>query len=392
MAYDKDRLDGSDPSYAPGMKKPVKGLFYWSPTAADVKTGYALRSVRLPGRDGDGQDLIRAAKARDLTRELLRWREGNDTRVQPGTWQWIIGRYKSDDFSPIHDVKANTRAGYLEQFAYWENAIGTAFIAETDFAFLKTLQRAMQAKGRSEAFIHRKITHLRILANYGLAIDPAMFGNVCQILSVMRVSAPKPKSVSPTEAQVTAIIAQADDAGDTGFALGLTLMWWLTLRAVDVRGQTLEKQWQDGLTWNDIDLDAGLIRKTPSKTKDVMPEVLEWDVSMIPTIMDRLRAIPKDQRIGPVIRNRHGQPYTRRHWAATFAKHREAAGVPDIVKAMDTRAGAITHAKGLGASHIQLQHQANHREASTTDRYIRGRNDSVNKVIQLRNGTKSQPA
>jgi hypothetical protein len=388
MNYDLTRLDGSDPSYAPGMKKPVKGLFYWAPPQADIKAGYAIRSMRLPGRSDDGRDMERAAKARDLTRELLRWREDQSPKVQHGTWQWIIGRYKSDDFSPIHDVKGNTRNGYLEQARYWENAIGAVLIAETDFATIKNIQRGMQAKGRSDAFIQRAMSSLRRMVGYGVKIDPSLFRDVRDVLAEMTFRGSSRRNVCPTRDQVFAIIAEANKDGNTLFALGLELQWWLACRSIDIRGDKINGQWQDGLTWGMVDLDLGTITKTPSKTEKYMPEAITWDLSAIHHVIAALRAIPPAHRIGPVIRNTRGNTYDKRSWADTFAKYRALAGVPEEIKAMDVRAGAITDAKRNGATAIQMRDAANHSSVQTTNRYIRDRNASVNQVIQMRNGTK----
>ena len=181
------------------------------------------------------------------------------------------------------------------------------------------------------------------------------------------------------------------------FALGLSLQWWLTLRAVDVRGQWLTgdaggirkngKYWADGLTWDMIDRDLTVLRKTPSKTEETLPDELVYDLMLVPDLRRRLAEIPNGSRVGPVIVQRNGVPYSKRRWATLFARYRKAAQVPDHIWCMDTRAGAINHAKRAGASHIELQHQANHAQASTTDRYIRERSESVNKVIQLRTRT-----
>lgn len=136
-----------------------------------------------------------------------------------------------------------------------------------------------------------------------------------------------------------------------------------------------------------IDRDLTTLRKTPSKTEEALPDDLVYDLTLVPDLRARLRAIPPEQRVGPVIVQDNGIPYAKRRWATLFARDRKAAGVPDHIWCMDTRAGAINHAKRAGASHILLQHQANHAQASTTDRYIRERTESVNAVIRLRAGT-----
>lgn len=390
MRFDLTRLHGGDQTYAPGTFR-AKNYLYWRAPKSYIDLGHTKAAVRLPGEIGDGRDLERAAKARELTRELLRWKDSLDVpKVQPGTWLWLIGRYKKDDISPFQDVKENTRENYLFHLSRWEEGIGAVEIAATDFPSIKRWQKAMEENGRSDHYIKAMFTMLRIIAGYGVALQVPGAMAVKAILGEIRFRSPKPRSVAPTEDQINAVIAAADAVGEHGFALGLSLQWWLSLRAVDVRGQHLGKgdgkRWADGLTWDMVDLDAMTIRKTPSKTARSAPEEIIWDLSLLPDIVERLSAIPKDRRIGPVVTMKNGKPYTRRGWADRFAVHRKAAGVPDIVKAMDTRAAAINHGKRAGASKIELQHAAVHASGSTTERYLRERGDAANKVIQLRRG------
>lgn len=383
-------LDGSDPLAAPGMFQ-AKAFFYWRATRPDISAGHRKEAIKLPGRDGDGQDDTRAARCRDLERELIRWRGQNEKpKMLPHSWRWLIARYLSDDFSPFQEVKANTAAGYRESCAYWSTAVGDVLVGETDFEALKRWQRAMETKGRSLAFISRKFTMLRIVANYGAALSPRLYGEVRTILSTMRFKKAAPRDVAPTKEQVEAIIAAADKADDPMMALAISLQWWLTLRAVDVRGQFLgsgkDKRWADGLTWNMIQGDMTEIRKVVSKTADSEPREIVWSLVDLPDIQNRLRSIPLDKRIGPVILQPNGQPYDRSWFTAKFRRYREVAKVPADVKMMDTRAGAITHAKSLGATTIQMQHAAGHASPDTTQRYIRDRGQEVGEVIRLRTG------
>jgi hypothetical protein len=379
MHYDLRRLDG-DPTYAPGRVfnhgKPV-----WRPPGRDVKAGFAIRHVKL-----DGTEAEQAAKCRELARELLRWREGVP-KVQPLTWAWIIGRYKDDELSKYHDLKPNTRKSYDEQFDGWlkSTTVAETLVGETTFETLMRWKRAMEKNGRSISFIKKRFTHLSIVANYGLALKPSAFRDVCSILTsgALNLRTPRPRQVFPTPDQIAAVIAAADAAGNKAFALGLSLQWWLTLRAVDVRGQWFGDRWADGLTWDMVDLDQMIIRKMVSKTERHDDRPMVWDLSPLPDLVARLRAIPQDQRVGAVVKV-DGVPFKVRHYAALWRKFARKAGVPDEVWMMDTRSGAINEALSLGADRTALQHAANHKDGSTTERYIRAREVGANKVIQMR--------
>lgn len=380
MRFDLTRLDG-DETYAPG-RVVDRGTPWWRPHKGDIKAGYAFKGEKLKG-----DALEQAARCRVLTRELIAWRNGKP-KIQPFCWGWAIARYKSDEFSAFHDVKHNTRADYLDRLSTMEQMVGAVLLAETDYARLKMWEAVMARKGRSQDKIHKLFAMIRIVARHGLKVNPPVFRNVCDILSVMRVKKAPARDVCPTPAQVHAIIAAADAAGDHMFALSYSLQWWLAIRAVDVRGlyegDRKTNRWGDGLTWDMIDLKAKTIRKVESKTRRSDGRARVWDLSPLPDIVARIEAIPMDRRVGPVICGRDGKPFTDRYYATLFRKYARAAGVPDEVQMRDARAGALNDALRHGANAIEVQHAAGHASFATTEHYIRSRDTSAQKVIHLR--------
>ncbi len=394
MTFEPALWDGSDPLYSPctGL---ASGLAYWKAPARYRKAGYSVTTVRLPGKPGDGLDMDRAARARELTRDMVRWFDGEEERMKPNTWAHLIARYKSDDVSPFADVKGNTRHSYSENIAYWEPVIGHMPISGMTFVEAKRIVKGMQDKGRSDHFIKAKFTMLRIIAGYGVALQMPGAREAREILRELRLKSPKPRTVSPTEAQIMGIIAKADEAGDRTFALGLLIQWRLTLRAIDVRGDWFRiedgdrsgivrgsQRWADGLTWDMIDRDITTLTKVPSKTRDKMPESLVFNLGLVPDLQERLRAI--ENRIGPVIVDKRGMPYSRFAWSDLWRKHRAAAEVPASVWMMDTRAGALNDARRKGADPLSLQRQANHADFKTTQRYLREKSEGVNNVLRMR--------
>ncbi|MGA0617544.1 recombinase [Paracoccus sp. KR1-242] len=403
MHFSPALWDGSDPLYAPCTRQ-AKGLVYWQPPRKYRTAGYKVGNMRLPGRIGDGNDAERAQLARTYTIEMIRWSQAGDVSpISPGTWGWLMARYRSDDVSPFRDLKANTRDDYLFTLKRWEETISDVEIIETNLVELKTWQRSMQKNGRSVAYIKRMFTILRIVAGYGVALKAPGAKDVKDILGELRLKSPKARKISPTTDQIAAIILKADEAGDNAFALGLLMQWWLTLRAVDVRGQFLRMtadeaakakeeggivrgwfRWADGLTWSMVDREVKTLTKTPSKTEDSAPDTLVFDLCQVPEIRSRLLATPVEKRVGPIIVDRNGIPFDRFAWSDKFRAYRTAAEVPSDVWMMDTRAGAINDAKRAGATPILLQHAANHASLETTNRYIREQNDSIAQVIDLR--------
>jgi hypothetical protein len=410
MLFDEARMDGSDPTYSPCTRK-AKRWFYWRAPKKYITAGFHANTIRLPGEEGDGRDHERSSKARELTRDMLRWYDTEEALVQPGTWLWLIGRFKSDQFSPYNDnVKASTRHGYMQTLKALEEGIGAVRLADTNFERLMIWKRAMNdnfiqrrtaenvdraERGLSQRpvdpthHVHNRFTALRYLISHGVRIEETDAIRIKTILSEIRITTPRRREVAMTRRQAEAIIAAADQAGNAGFALGFSIQWELGLRAVDVRGQWLDdggrQRWADGLTWDMIDASAKTLRKTPSKTEKASPDAMVFDLTFLPEIRARLMAIPTDQRIGPVIKMDNARPFTKRHWQTTFRKYARAAGVPDEVYAMDSRAGAVTEAKAAGATPEQRQRFANHSNPAMTERYTRDdKNADVNTVIELR--------
>ncbi|MFT7059897.1 MAG: integrase [Pseudorhodobacter sp.] len=415
MRFNEDLLDGSDPSYAPFVQK-IKRWFYWRATKKYTKEGYFTDPIRLVGEEGDGRDNERASKARELTREMLRWYNKEDALVKPGSWLWLIGKFKTDEFSPYNEnVKASTRQSYLQTLKPLEVAIGGVMLADTNFETLMRWKKAMTDKfisrrkeenaSRAESGlppkpldathqIHNRFTALRYLTSHGVRIEAPDAMRIKNILAQMRITTPRRREIAMTRDQAQAVIAAADEAGNTGFALGFSCQWEFGLRAVDVRGQWLDyggkQRWADGMTWDMINQGITTLSKTPSKTEKSSPDAMVFDLTIVPEIRARLMQIPMDQRVGPVIKMDAGRPYTKRHWQTTFRKFARKAGVPDEVYAMDSRAGAVTEAKAAGATAEQRQRFANHASATMTARYDRSdKNADVNTVIELRR-TKTQ--
>lgn len=396
--------DESDPLYAPCISKSHRN-YWWKAPRKYVAMGYMMTHAKLPGTEGDGRDAERAAECRSRTRDMVAWAEGKEAvrGPRPGSWGHLLNRYRHDDDSPIHGVKANTRLSYLPLLDKWTGALAEAMLADANYTEIASWRRTMERKGRSVSYIKRMFTMLRMVVNYGVMVEAPECQRIAAVLSKIRLRSPRPRTVAPTREQVMAVIAKADEAGDTAFALGASLQWWLALRAVDVRGQWLPaekgdggitvngKRWQDGLTWDMIDADITVLAKTQSKTGDYVPEPIIYDLRLVPDLRKRLLAVPEGRRVGPVIVDRDGLPYRARHWARLWRKHATSAGVPEQIQMMDLRAGALTEAGGLGATPYDTRDAAGHTNVSTTDRYTRAKSEAVSRVLTLRGTSQKQP-
>jgi hypothetical protein len=395
----KDALwDGSDPTYAPGLSWSRLSP-WWKCPKRYIEAGYNIKSVALDGTKGDGNDAARALRCRELTQELLLWWSGEDKSAPDyGTWKWLMARYISDQYSPIKDVKANTRDNYLWLLGRWEDAIGHMQISDMNYVRIKQIQEAMKTNGRSVSYIKRMFTMLRTVSHYGIAIESEPAAKVSMVLSKVRFQNAPQRQSAPTRKEIYSIVEQADLAGARSFSLCVLIQFEFILRGVDVRGQWLAtdereggiirngKRWQDGLTWDMVTSDVSSFEKVISKTSKSLPEALVFDLSAIPDIRDRMMQTPPEKRVGPVIiSEKHGMPYTKWGMSQAWAKFRTLAGVSKDVWLMDARAAGISEAKALGAQPYDLRDAAQHASVTTTDRYARGRSSNVSKVVNLRN-------
>jgi hypothetical protein len=394
MRFKEALWDESDPHYAPCTTWGGNGgrFLYWKAPARYVKAGYQIKSRLLgTGQRGDQVPAEWAMQARDMTREMLRWYDGADApKTEPGTWHWLIGRYKSDPFSRYHEVQANTRIGYDQQLVLVDEAIGPIKISDTNYEMLMTIKSMKEAKGRSKDHIHRWFSTLSRLATHGVLIDAPGAARVKEIRSNMRIEKPAARTQIATRDQVFAIVAEADKDDMDVFAIGLLIQYWYQLRAIDVRGDYFDGVWERGIEWEHFNEDLSSFTKVISKTRRSLPEPHTFDLTLLPDLRARIirlfECLPEDQRCGPVtISPRSGVPYTKSGWNQAWRRLRKRAGVDRNVWLMDTRAGALTEASQIeGVTPMQIRNAAQHQNLNTTSRYIRGRSKDLNRVVELR--------
>jgi hypothetical protein len=382
--------DDSEPDYAP-FKKKIRDHYHWIPTPKYLDAGFSIRTYRLPGTVGDGEDLQRAAQCRALTRELLQWYEGQSTGKKPGTWSWLIGRYMCDEFSSFQFVRPNTRVQYRKELNKIELAIGNVLLAETDYTRLMKWQANMREKGRSVSYIAKWFRHWRLALTHGIKIEQADCARIDTIRSKMRIQAPAARQSFATRAQIEAIVAAADKKGANHIALSTLFRFEYMLRGVDVHGQWEPTEgrnggvqingliWLDGLTWDMFEPDLQSFAKVISKTRRSLPEPYTFELT--PDIRKRLGAIQR--RTGPVIILKSGLPPREGVVSRGFKAIVRELKLPDDLRMADSRAGGITEAKSL-VDQYTLRDAAQHTQSSTTDHYVRDRSAAANKVVQIR--------
>jgi hypothetical protein len=77
-------------------------------------------------------------------------------------------------------------------------------------------------------------------------------------------------------------------------------------------------------------------------------------------------------------------PWRNPEYRRLWRKLANDCGVPKSVRNMDSRAGAISEATDAGAELEHVRHAATHSDIAMTQRYSRGSQDKVAKVMKLR--------
>lgn len=400
MRFRESLWTDSEPDYAPGLSK-SKSFFYWKAPKKYVDLGCTVTRQRLTGTAGDGQDMLRAAECRALTRDMLAQFMVEEPTLEPGTWKWLFHIYRTDPASTYHDIKGNSRRGYDQLIDIWIEAIGDAQISQANFRAVKRWEQAMQENGRSTDHIHRRFSTMRRVVRFGAALEIAECQRFAQVLSGMRFKMAKPKDTSGTPEQVEAVIRAAEEGGDRLLAIAWWLQYWFSLRPVDVRGQWINlkrmekpsgivwrnQRWQDGMTWDMIDPGFTKITKLISKTAGTTRTTITLDLTLVPEVREALMSVAPDERVGPIfVDPETGRPFRSDKYAKKWAHYRSIAGVPESVKNMGIRPTALTDGDRAGASAFQLRDAAGHADVHTTNRYIRHGDEAAANVVKMRRG------
>lgn len=404
----KDSLwDDSEPEYAP-CSKFIHGAWRWIPPKRYIEQGYLTKHIKLDGPHvKSGPSFAQAKHCRELTKELVLWFEEQEQKLEPNTWGWLIAHYMSDPLSDYHTVDPSTREVYGRWMRRLKEIIGNVLIAETDYPRMAGWRAAMEKKGRSRDWIKKFFTHFGLVISHGVKYQVDGCYKVKIIRAEMRIPNPPSRSDYFEREQIEALVAECDARSTTAaplVALAVLMRFEFMLRGVDIYGEWVKdpdakggiekngRQWVKGITWEMIDPDVTRITKLISKTKSSIPEPYTFELTHLPEIRRRLLAIPKAERVGPLFKMPSGTPPGNGYISRFFKKVLRSMiedekysdlGLYDGLQLRDSRAGGITEAKDM-VEPMELRDAAQHRQITTTDRYVRGRSESANKVIAIR--------
>ncbi len=378
-----------------------------------VDKGYVPKNVRLfmptpqmPVPDPFAAEWI-TDRANALQDESLMFGRGGIERqpaIYSNTWESLIDCYRTDPDSPYLSKRYNTRQNYDSLCRLIKKACGTERIADGDARRVLRLYEQWSSEGRT-AMGHSMIGMMRSLLSFGATLLKC---KDCRELKVtmhdMRFKGPKPREERLTAEMAEAIRALAPSVGRRSLGLAQAFQFDLMLRQKDVIGEWVpvsepglsdvldrNEKWARGLRWDGIDKNFILRHTTSKRQKDIDP-----DLTLAPMVMSELRfmaGIPQDAPLrrdmlpasGPVVVNEfNGLPWRADVFRRTWRELATACGIPNNVRSMDSRAGAISEATDAGAQLEDVRHAATHSEISQTQRYSRGSADKVAKVMKLR--------
>jgi integrase len=110
----------------------------------------------------------------------------------------------------------------------------------------------------------------------------------------------------------------------------------------------------------------------------------EFDLTSSSLLYPLLEAVPHEERVGAIIKGEHGLPIRYRSYIRWFRQIARAAGIPDEVWSMDTRAGGATEAEEAGADLDAIQGALTHSKKDMTLRYIRRSSTKIATVAAAR--------
>ncbi len=349
--------------------------------------------------------------------DMLTWARGGIPQpcLYDETWGGLVDCYRSDPDSPYHKKEYATRRHYDTLCKRVKQELGATRIDATDARALLRLHEDIIRPDEpgDEPKIsmgHAVIGMMRTITTFGATLlkCPA-----CRLirsdLRDMRVKNGKPREETMTVEQIIDIRRTAHSMTgpyrhSIALAQALQFEAGSGVRQKDIIGEWLpisepglsdvisgNEKWLKGIRGEEID-ENFVWRHITSKRK----KMLVADLRLAPMVLEEfrmmagLRAEEKLERhhiplTGPLIINEQtGVPWKSSNFRAAWRDVANRCGIPKEVKSMDTRASATTEGFASGANPDDIRKGATHSSLSMTQRYSRGDEEAVARVMKQR--------
>jgi hypothetical protein len=387
----------------------------WRARTDLIQRGYRPKYARLFAPTSDNaepgpvaEEWIRE-RANALQDDMLTWAHGGIEPVAAfnGTWASLIRCYKTDPDSPYGKKRYNTRQSYDVLCKCIIEKCGNELLEHTDARRVMRIYESWANAGKI-AMGHSVIGMMRTVTTFGATMLKGEAKAHCRELKMtlhdLRFTGAKPRDERLTADMAEAIIALSPSVGRRSIGLGQAFQFDLMLRQKDVIGEWVpvsepgisdvidrNEKWLRGLRWEEIDQNLRLVHTTSKRQKEI-----DVDLNLAPMVMEQLRfiaACPDGVHLtramlpvaGPIVVNEKNLlPWRNPEYRRLWRKLANDCGVPKTVRNMDSRAGAISEATDAGAELEHVRHAATHSDIAMTQRYSRGSQDKVAKVMKLR--------
>jgi hypothetical protein len=369
---------------------------YWVADEDVAKAGYQPKTMRIFHRWPDDIEKISAICVKQQA-EMIAWTQGTAPTKTPfamGSLGFLAHQFETDEESPFRDLRESTQSFYRHALKNVSSyAGGRQLNAVTGRDVRKWHKVWVEKHGLRGGYAC--IQAIRRIVHYGCETGDPSCIRLAAMIERMEFKAPGRRTKRPSYEMIEAFRPVAIADGRPSQELALMLQFELSLRQKDVIGEWVKAgdgsregimdgqwRWQWGLTWNHIDGDW-LLKKPTSKSNG--SRIAEHDLKAYPSLLALLQAVPAEKRIGPIVLDeRANKPYRQNHFSRTFRKIARAAGWPDDVWNMDSRAGAVSEAFEAGAQAADVMTTATHTQMSTTMIYNRGKVVQSARVAELR--------
>lgn len=350
---------------------------YWDPGRAskNAPKGLPVRPI-----DAELSDEEIATKCREWTDELLADLDVMQRGPQyDGTIGSLITLYMTDADSPYQALKHPTRIrDYQPTLRLIKTTVGKRLIANLKGEDFRRWYREW-GKGEKTRRAHGAIRKLRSILSYGTQERLPGCSQAREILSLIRFKAPANRTKKLEYAHAVAICEKAIELGRPSIALTQAIQWDTALRRIHIIGEWLPVELGDeggivrgrtkwrGLTAADLTSDMVLTVPYTSRNK----AATRHDLSSCPLVAKVLGQISLP-KMGPlIVSETTGLPYRENYFATDWRTIAKAAGVPDDIWSMDTRAGAISEAEEATGNVDAARKLAGHTNIKTTLGYVR---------------------
>jgi hypothetical protein len=379
-------------SDAPGLKYGHKGQPYWIAKQVVRNTlDYPDRCIRLP-RDADPDTLSHLC--REATADLFAWIAKVHTEGDPqvtlydGTVLSACRVYQEHPKSNFHKVKRNTRKSYTDSLKIIEATVGKRLIRNVTVLDVQywydQWRKPIEPQGKERIDrAHDAVCMFRTVSRFMAALRKPECKQLAEEMSLVKFERGGAREQEMTYEHAISFVRTALGLGCNGvipedrarsMAIGVATQFETLLRQKDVIGEwgptTAQRKipvgqatvtagdqiWAGYFTWENIP--GWRWRIKTSKSKYRAPAV--FDLSIYPMLFPLLDSVPFEQRQGAIVKGDSGLPIRERSYRKWFRQIARAAGIPDDVWSMDSRAGGATEAEEAGAGLEAVQDNMTH--------------------------------